>query len=436
MTRLPLAGRLAAAPVRRVMAALCAPGDEGGGEGGGDERVADGTPGARFVGGCVRDLALGLPFDDIDIATPLHPDAVTRRLEQAGVRVLPTGVAHGTVTALAAPGLALEITTLRRDVETFGRQARVAFTDDWLADAARRDFTFNALSLGPDGDLYDPFDGLGDLRAGRVRFIGDAAARIDEDVLRLLRYFRFLARFGTGGPDAATLAVCADRAPLLVGLSAERVRDEVLKILAGPRPAWAWDLMVGAGVVAVILPMLAPGPARPLAEVVRLQDALGPDGQPVLTRLAALLAPGDADGAVRAAVALRLSNAQRDRLAALVRPGVPVIIGMDDAARRQALFDLGADLYRAVLMLRAAQALPEAPAAVRAAVQADLARDLAAAAAWVAPVFPLRGSDLLAAGFAPGPALGRVMADVTAWWRAADFQPGRESCLEEALRRR
>src|SRR5665213_1315156 len=215
--------------------------------------AALGDGNARFVGGCVRDALLGRPVLDIDIATKLPPDEVTRRLEAAGIRAVPTGLAHGTVTAVLKPRH-FEITTLRRDVETFGRHARVAFTDDWAEDAGRRDFTMNALYLGADGAVFDPIGGLADLRTGYVRFVGDAGRRIDEDVLRLLRFYRFYAHYGKGEADEAARDAARERAPLLPSLSAERVAAEMLKLLAAPDPLPVLALMREDGVLAQMLP--------------------------------------------------------------------------------------------------------------------------------------------------------------------------------------
>ena len=220
---------------------------------------------ARFVGGVVRDALLGLPLGasggraDIDIATPAPPERVVELLESRGIRVVPTGLAHGTVTAIPAPqpGAAsrhFEITTLRRDVETYGRHARVAFDADWAADAARRDFTINAIFLSPDGAIDDPAGGLADLRARRVRFVGDPATRIAEDVLRILRYYRFEARFGAGDGDPAARAACHDQAHLLPNLSAERVAQELVRLLEAADPVRALAMMAEDGVLAVVLP--------------------------------------------------------------------------------------------------------------------------------------------------------------------------------------
>ena len=213
--------------------------------------MADGKP-ARLVGGCVRDALAGRPVTDVDIATPETPPRVIDLLRAAGLKAVPTGVEHGTVTAVVR-GKPFEVTTLRRDVTTDGRHAVVAFTDDWTEDAARRDFTMNALSADPDGRVHDPFDGVADLAAGRVRFVGEARARIREDVLRILRFFRFHAHYGKGAPDADGLAACRELAPLLPRLSAERVATELLKLLKAPDAAATVRMMREAGILAPIL---------------------------------------------------------------------------------------------------------------------------------------------------------------------------------------
>ena len=241
---------------------------------------------ARFVGGCVRDALLGRAIVDIDIATPLLPEEVMRRLEAAGIKAVPTGLDHGTVTAVAPPRR-FEVTTLRRDVETDGRHARVAFTDDWAADASRRDFTMNALFLDAEGRVFDPMGGLPDLHAGRVRFVGDPATRIREDVLRILRFYRFQAHYGRGEADPPARADCRALAPLLPSLSGERVAAELLKLLAAPDPMPTLRLMAADGVLAMLLPE-----ARRLARLAALIPLEG-IGDP-LRRLAALLDDGAA----------------------------------------------------------------------------------------------------------------------------------------------
>ncbi len=250
--------------------------------------LAAGGVEARFVGGSVRDALLGLPLWDIDIATPAPPERVIELLQAAGVKVVPTGLAHGTVTAIVPPRH-FEITTLRRDIETFGRRARVAFDADWAADAARRDFTINAIFLSPDGAIDDPVGGLDDLRARRVRFVGDPATRIAEDVLRLLRYYRFEARFGTGAGDPEARAACRTAAYLLPSLSAERVAQELTKLLAALDPVPALQMMQTDGVLAAVLP------EAPRLDRLRRLIELEPDRDP-LRRLAALV---DIDAATR-----------------------------------------------------------------------------------------------------------------------------------------
>jgi poly(A) polymerase len=367
----------------------------------------------RFVGGCVRDALLGRAIGDIDIATPLLPEEVIRRLEAAGLKAVPTGIAHGTVTAVAR-SRPFEITTLRRDVETDGRHARVAFTDDWAADAARRDFTMNALFLDAEGHVFDPVAGLPDLRAGRVRFVGDPEQRIREDVLRLLRFYRFHAHYGRGAADAAARAACRRLAPLLPTLSGERVAAELLKLLAAPDPVPTLAMMVEDGVLAVVLPE-----ARRLdrlAALIPLESAPDP-----LRRLGALLDSGA--GAV--AERLRLSNPQRDRLLALEAPPWPVDLAGDERAQRRALHHLGAELYRDLVLLRAAES-----------GDAARARELLAlAAAWRPVAFPLKGRDVTALGVPAGPEVGRVLDALEAWWEAGDFRADRRACLAELRKR-
>jgi poly(A) polymerase len=370
---------------------------------------ADGAV-VRFVGGCVRDTLLARPIGDIDIATPDPPDTVLTLLDAAAIKAVPTGIAHGTITAVVPPRH-FEITTLRRDVETFGRHARVAFTDDWAADAARRDFTMNALFLDEAGRVFDPVDGLADLRAGRVRFVGDAEARIREDVLRLLRFYRFHAHYGRGAPDAAARGACRALAALLPGLSGERVAAELFKLLAAPDPVPTIDLMAEDGVLAVLLPE-AQRRDR-LAGLV----ALGDRGDP-LRRLAALLV-ADPEALLGVAARLRLSSAARERLLRLAAPPAAVDLAGDERAQRRALYRLGLDTYRDLVLLRAAET-----------GEAAVARRLVEAAPrCLPPRFPLRGSDVTQLGVSPGPAVGELRAAVETWWEAHDFAAGRKACL-------
>jgi poly(A) polymerase len=366
----------------------------------------------RFVGGSVRDALLGRPIGDIDIATPGPPERVIELLEKGGIKVVPTGLAHGTVTAIAgAPPRHFEITTLRRDVETYGRRARVAFDADWAADAARRDFTINAIFLAPDGTIYDPVDGLADLQARRVRFVGDPSTRIAEDVLRLLRYYRFEARFGIGGGDPEARAACRAAAHLLPNLSTERVAQELIKLLETPDPIRALRMMQEDSVVSVILPE-----ARRLD---RLQGmiVIEPERDP-LRRLAALI---EVDRAATVALAERLhfSNAWRDRLQGLAAPW-PIDPQANARAQRRALYRLGAERYSDLLLLSAAEG---AVSRERLAALLDLARD------WTPPVFPLTGRDVTSLGIPPGPRVGRLLAAVHEMWEAGDFKADRAACL-------
>jgi len=347
-------------------------------------------PEARLVGGAVRDLLAGLPVSDIDLATPRAPDAVMQTLLDAGLRAIPTGLDHGTVTAVVA-GTPVEITTLRRDVETDGRRAVVAFTDDWRVDAARRDFTINALSMTRDGLVFDYFGGIDDLRRGRVRFVGDPSARIAEDYLRIMRYFRFHARYGKEPPDATTVAAIRGGLAGLATLSPERVWMELKRLLATPDPSAAVALMAKLGVLDSVLPE----GADPVALTrLTLADALS---DPLL-RLAALLT-GDAESL---SDRLKLSNDERERLAALLAGPVPRPDD-DNAALRRLL----ADTEPAILIDRAW--LAGGDAREWAALRARLA-------AIPRPVFPLEGRDVLALGVLPGPRVGELLRAVRAWW--------------------
>ena len=378
--------------------------------------LAAGEVEARFVGGSVRDALLGQPTSgsnpraDIDIATPAPPEKIIELLEKRGIKVVPTGLAHGTVTAVILPRH-FEITTLRRDVETYGRRARVAFDADWAADAARRDFTINAIFLAPDGTIDDPVGGLADLQARRVRFVGDPATRIAEDVLRLLRYYRFEARFGTGVGDPGARAACCAAAHLLPTLSGERVSQELVKLLATPDPIAVLQMMQEDGVLAVALPE-----ARRL-ERLRQMIAIEPAVDP-LRRLAALVEV-DGEGAVALAARLRFSNSWRDRLHGLASPW-PLDPWGDVQAQRRALYRLGAERYRDVALLLAAQGgMPQS----RLAELLDLARD------WTPPVFPLAGRDVTALGIPPGERVGQLLTAVREWWEEGDFTADRRSCL-------
>ncbi|CAO3400514.1 CCA tRNA nucleotidyltransferase (EC 2.7.7.72) [Azospirillum palustre] len=387
------------------------------------DALASGGADARFVGGCVRDAWLGRPVKDIDIATHAPPERVMELLAAAGIRVIPTGLAHGTVTALCG-GKPYEITTLRRDVETFGRHARVEFTDDWIEDAARRDLTMNALSCTPDGAMFDPFGGLADLAAGHVRFVGEARRRIEEDVLRLLRFFRFHAHYGRGEPDAEALAACRDLAPRLPTLSGERVRGELFRLLTAPCAASVWRLMMGQGIMVHLLPE-AMDTGR-LERLIAVERYLGLTPDPT-RRLAAVL-DSDRPGALRAADALRLSNHERDRLLALVEPPVVVAPADDRKTLRRALYRVGdAELFGDLLLIAAA--IHDGPLDLGA-----LRKALSVADDLPGLKLPIAGRDLLELGVPRGPMVGGTLKRVEAWWIAEDFQPDRDACLEMARR--
>jgi poly(A) polymerase len=366
-------------------------------------------PEARVVGGAVRDTLAERPVEEIDLATPRTPQQVTEALQACGIRAVPTGLDHGTVTAVVN-GRGFEVTTLRRDVETDGRHAVVAFTDDWQADAARRDFTINAMSMTRAGEVFDYFGGVADLRAGIVRFVGDPATRIAEDYLRILRFFRFLARYAAGPPDAAALPAIRAGVPGIAELSPERVWSELSRILKAPDPRVAIGSMAELGVLAAVLPE-GTDPAR-------LANLVGA-GAPAdaLLRLAALLT-GDA---ATVAARLRLSTTERDRLQAL-RAGPVPRPGDDDASLRRLL----ADEEREVLIGRCWLAGDASPGwrALRSRL-----------AALPRPMFPLEGRDVLALGEPEGPRVGVLLRAVRQWWLEGGCIADREACRAELKRR-
>jgi poly(A) polymerase len=365
----------------------------------------------RFVGGCVRDTLLDRPIADIDIATPDRPETVMALAAAAGLRALPTGLDHGTVTVVSQ-GRAYEVTTLRRDVETFGRHARVAFTDDWAADAARRDFTFNAMFLDPDGTLYDAHGGAEDLAAGRVRFVGDAARRIEEDVLRLLRFFRFLASYGRGEADADALDACAAAAGRLEALSGERVQAELLKLLAAADPLPTLTLMAERGVLAHLLPQPRADWPRRLGALIEIERTRGSNA---VRRLAAMV------GAEPEALAerLRLSRADSEHLCELVAAETLPEASMSEPGVRRALYDLGKPRFMELALLAAADAGDDGP----------YAGMLAQAESWDIPTLPVSGRDALALGIEPGPEVGTLLRAVEAWWIDGDFSANRGAAL-------
>jgi poly(A) polymerase len=367
----------------------------------GVQRILAAISDGRFVGGAVRDTLLGRPVADLDLATPATPDEVIARLQAADIQMVPTGLKHGTVTAMA-DGEAIEITTLRRDVETDGRHAVVAFTDDWQEDAARRDFTMNALYLDADCDIWDPVGGLEDCLAGRVRFVGDPLKRIEEDVLRLLRFYRFQARYGQSAADPTARAACRAMTDRIPTLAAERVRVELFKLLESPDPVPTLELMIEDGVLKDIIPVAADGIARlrALIAVEPIPDAI--------RRLAALAPDASAER-------LKLSTKDRVRLAAITAKAPALDPLADDMTQRRLLYRLGKLIYRD-------RALIEAP-------HDRLLVLLALAEAWPAPKLPISGSDALALGMNEGERIGDTLATVEQFWIDSDFTASRTECL-------
>jgi poly(A) polymerase len=369
--------------------------------------AALGAGNIRWVGGAVRDSLLGAEVHDVDCATRLTPDTVIERCHAAGIRTVPTGIAHGTVTAILKDG-PVEITTLRRDVATDGRRATIAFASDWREDAARRDFTINALYAHPETlEISDYFGGLADLAAGRVRFIGDARARIAEDHLRILRYFRFQARFGAA-LDAEAEEACAELAHTLKGLSRERIAAELLALLALPDPHPTLERMRSRGVLGVILPEACAAQLAALARLIAAEAAQGFTPDPV-RRLAALLPPSP-EVAETVAARLRLSKAQRTRLVSAAERTA------GDASDPQVLaYRLSSPLAIDRLLL--------------------LGADARGLVGWSAPVFPLKGGAIVARGVTAGPAVARILQTVEARWVAEGFPDSAriEQMLDEAL---
>jgi poly(A) polymerase len=373
---------------------------------------------ARFVGGCVRNALANRKITDIDIATPLLPEQVIERLKHHKIAHAPVGLKHGTVTAIVE-GHPFEITTLRLDIATYGRHADVKFTDDWKADAARRDFTINAIFMTVDGDIDDPFGGVTDLRLGRVRFVGDAEKRIREDYLRILRFFRFYAHFGKEAPDAAALKACAAAAAEIRKLSPERIRQETLKLLESDHCPSVWQMMLHAGVVTHFLPEATN--VRALENLVQLEAHYECPAF-ALRRLAAVLEV-TMNGLINVVKGLKLSNEQGAQLLRMVDPRSAAAVKTGEAMVKKLVYKLGNDMVRNILLLEAA----------RSGEKNDLAPLYQVATSFRPPLFPLRGEDVLASGLKPGPEIGRVLAQIEEWWLGENFIPGRTECLQKLL---
>ena len=373
-------------------------------------------PGARAVGGCVRDALARLPVNDVDVAAPLPPDAVVPLLRRAGLKVFETGLAHGTVTAVL-DGQPVEVTSLRRDVATDGRHAEVEWTTDWREDAARRDFTINAMSLAADGMLWDYFGGRDDLAAGRVRFVGDPETRLREDYLRALRFFRFQARYGGGEPDAAALAAIRAAAPELRRLSAERVWTELKRLFQAPDPTGAVERMADTGVLGTWLPEASP----PQLEALRRLAMAGAPRNAALW-LAAMLPPKSRDSAKAIAARLKLSNEEKKEFVWLheMLGSEPFPTDRTEMVKRQ-WYVSRPNQEMAMLETWLAEARD--------------GRDRSALRRWIerTPLqkLPVLGRDAVAMGIPPGPRIGQLLGDLDRWWRNGGGVADRAACLDK-----
>ena len=361
---------------------------------------------ARAVGGAVRDFLVGIEGSDVDVASTLPPERVMALAAQLGFKAVPTGIDHGTVT-LVLPAQVIEVTTLRRDVETDGRHAKVVFTDRFEEDAARRDFTINALYMDADGRVYDYFDGQKDLAARCVRFIGDASARIQEDGLRILRFFRFFARFGEGAPDAKALAACADHKTMIAQLSGERIAMEMKKLLASAAPAVALEQMARVGIMSLLTGMEWNNGA--LKTLLQLEAACGTVADP----WARLAAGGAAAGFVPER--WKLSRADSYALGLLLMP----VAMLSTSVVKEWLRRLPRELVVSRILVAASQESNDA-----------LALQLVTLAqTWNVPEFPLTAADLLARGFAQGKALGDALRMLEEAWAHSDYHLGKTELL-------
>jgi poly(A) polymerase len=377
-------------------------------------------PGAtRLVGGCVRDALLGITPIDVDLATQLLPEQVIATCQTQGIRTIPTGMAHGTITAIV-DGKSFEITTLRKDIATDGRHAQVAFTDDWHADAMRRDFTMNALYLDADGIIHDPTEqGVADAKAGRVVFVGDPDQRILEDHLRILRFFRFSARFEKRSIDGDALAACGRHANAIANLSVERVWGELKRILATPDPRSALKAMATSGVLAAVLPE-----AKGLIDfnnLVAIETSAFLDVDP-MQRLMALL-PRDTAIVSALSARLKLSNTEMDRLTAWANDQTKLVSYLSAREVRAALYWMGNGLY--LDRVRLAWASDPEPRRTT-----QWRTMIAFEGGFVAPKFPVGGNQVIAAGARPGPAVGAILAEVERWWVENDFIDDELSVIE------
>ena len=387
----------------------------------------------RFVGGCVRDSIANRPVSDIDLATDAVPDKVLEVLGEAMIRAVPTGIEHGTITAIPDTR-SFEITTLRKDVETDGRHASVEFTKDWFEDASRRDFTFNALSADPDGTVYDYFGGLGDLKAGRVRFIGDAMERVVEDYLRILRFFRFQAHYAKTDPDPNALAACRAGAPDVETLPGERIWAELSRTLIAPKPGPVFQLMEDIGLLRLLLPV---GRSVKRMEALAALETMVSSAPDQVRRLAALLQLNHGE-ASKIAARLRLSRDETHRLDDLIASRGVSSAGMKELALRRMLYALGREQFCDLILLDWADQIAMNATEAAQSVQGWW-YTWDTASLWEPPEFPLVGNDVMEMGVEEGPKVGQILDDIEEWWVEQAFQPDREACLDQlklAARRR
>tara|TARA_B100000676_G_scaffold311903_1_gene383677 strand:- start:297 stop:1556 length:1260 start_codon:yes stop_codon:yes gene_type:complete len=387
----------------------------------------------RFVGGCVRDSIANRPVSDIDLATDADPDRVLEVLGEAMIRAVPTGIEHGTITAIPDTR-PFEITTLRKDVETDGRHASVEFTKDWVEDASRRDFTFNALSADPDGTVYDYFDGLCDLKAGRVRFIGDAMERVVEDYLRVLRFFRFHAHYAKTEPDPPALAACRAGAPNVGALPGERIWAELSRTLIAPKPGPVFELMEDIGMLRLLLPVGCSVKRMEALTALETMVSFAPDP---IRRLTALIQPNRSE-ASQIATRLRLSRDETRRLDDLIASRGVSSAGMEELALRRMLYALGLEQFRDLILLDWADQIEMNSTETAQSVRGWM-DTWDTVSSWELPEFPLVGTDVMKMGVAEGPKVGEILEEIEEWWVEQAFRPDREACLDRlrlAARRR
>ncbi len=385
----------------------------------------------RFIGGCVRDAIINRKTHDIDCATSLTPEQVIDAMRDAGVKVIPTGIDHGTVTVVLNDGKQIEVTTLRRDVETHGRHARVAYTDDWKTDAARRDFTMNAMSCDLSGQVYDPFGGASDIKQGNIIFIGNPVTRIQEDFLRILRFFRFYARFGQGDINADGLQAAIQFAPQMAKLSGERIRDELFKLMIATACVDAMTIMLENGILEPVLPYLSN--LHRFKSMIEAEESTDM-GADVIRRLAAIC--GDGEEAIQhTATRLRLSNDQTARLRAMkIYPGKGSWpdIGPDigpDRGLDKGLNKVRELIYRHGRKMVADQYCYQLAARTG---KTQIDEDIVSVIKnWTPPEFPLTGHDVMEGGVPAGPKIGKILRQVEDWWIDQDFEPDRTDCLEK-----